>query len=317
MSVRLVVDGGATSLRMGQLEDTPDGPKLAKQVEVTGFQWSADVDPVQTQCDRIDDAWQQLGSPAPIDVAAFGLAGGSADPAGRSTLAPAVAKRLGARTVLLTSDDVTTHLGALGGAPGVVITVGTGTNCLAVSPDGELVNADGIGYLFGDAGSGFAIGRAGARAAFAALDGRGPATELTAAAEEHFGAPLGLTMRRAYRSNRLVANVAAFATAVAAAAPSDTVAAQICHDAGRDLAITVSAAIGRGFPDPGIASVPVSWAGSVLKSPVVFDAFSTALTGMCPQAVMREPLGGSLSGAVRLASGEQVPHLAGVAVAHA
>lgn len=317
MGVRLVVDGGATKLLMGVLEDTADGPRVAEQVEVTGFQWSSSVDPVQVQCDRIDDAWQQLGSPAPIDIAAFGLAGGSADPAGRPILAPAVAKRLGARTVLLTSDDVTTHLGALEGAPGVVITVGTGTNCLAVSPDGELVNVDGIGYLFGDAGSGFAIGRAGVRAGFAAMDGRGPATELTAAAEEHFGTPLGLTLRAAYRSPRLVAMVAAFATAVSGAAVTDTVAAQICHDAGRDLAITVSAAIGRGFPDAEIGSVPVSWAGSVLTSPVIFDAFSTALTGMCPQALPREPRGDSMSGAVRLASGEQVPHLAGVVVAHA
>ena len=36
------------------------------------------------------------------------------------------------------------------------------------------------------------------------------------------------------------------------------------------------------------------------------------LTKSCPQAELRDPLGDALAGAIRLATGENVPHLAGV-----
>ncbi|SFG02682.1 BadF-type ATPase [Actinopolymorpha cephalotaxi] len=328
--VRLAVDGGQTMLRMGLLVDS-DGdadagtgepgaaaPGFVRQVSVPGFQWTLGEDPVEQQCRRVEDAWEALGRPAPVDVVALGLAGGASDPDSRRRLAPLVAHRLGARRVLLTGDDVTTHLGVLAGAPGVVIAAGTGVACLAVTAAGDLLNVDGLGYLFGDAGGGFSIGLAGMRAALEGYEGRGPATVLTERAERLVGAPLRLAIKRWYASPSLVADVAAFSAQVTQAAgppEDDAVARSLCLRAGRDLATSAATAARRAFPDAPGGSVPVSWAGGVLGAPVVFEAFAAELAASCPAATLRDPAGGSMSGAARLAAGSDVPHLASV-VAH-
>ena len=315
--VRLVVDGGQTMLRMGVLEEDGDTPRLREQVSVPGFQWTAGDDPVEQQCRRVVEAWDSLGRPAPVDVVALGLAGGASDPDSRQRLAPLVAERMAAERVLLTGDDVTTHLGVLGGAPGVVVAAGTGVACLAVTEAGELINVDGLGYLFGDAGGGFSLGLAGLRAALAGFEGRGPETALTARAERRVGRPLRDAVKRWYRSPSLVADVAGFAAEVAQAAgppDNDPVAGVLSLRAGEDLAVSVTAAVRKGFSGSRDSSVPVSWAGGVLGAAVIFEAFSSGLAQLCPAAVLREPIGDSLAGALRLAAGNAVPHLASVVV---
>jgi glucosamine kinase len=306
--MRLAVDGGATGLRIVRLE----GSEIAGQVDGPGFQWARGGDPVEQQAALVREVWERLGSPSPVEVIGLGLAGGAIDPESRRRLAGLIAGDLGAKQVVLANDDVTNHLGALGGAPGVVIASGTGVACLAVTAGGRLAKVDGLGYLFGDAGSGFSIGLAGLRAALAAVEGRGPSTELVERAEARAGTPLPLTMRTWYKRPTLTADVAAFAPEVgAAAAGSDTVAREICAQAGRELATTVDAAV-RGNFDAGTPTA-VSWSGGVLLSyPQVFEAFRAELATRCPQAELRDPLGDALAGAIRLATGENVPHLAGV-----
>lgn len=299
-------------------------PAVIGQVEVPGFQWSGGADPVEQQCRLVEQAWERLGErhgealgrAGAVDVIALGLAGGAGDLESRRRLAPLLAERLGATRVLLTGDDVTNHLGALGGSPGVVIAAGTGVACLAVTADGGLTKTDGLGYLFGDAGGGFSLGLAGLRAAVAAVEGRGPETALTDRAEAVAGAPLPLTMRTWYKRATLTADVAAFASEVGAAAEFDPVARELCLHAGHDLAVTAAAAVRRCFPDAGEREVAVSWGGGVLRSyPVVFGAFAQDLAALCPEASLRDPLGDALRGAVHLAFEPDVPHLAGVVVA--
>ncbi|MGW0227796.1 BadF/BadG/BcrA/BcrD ATPase family protein [Actinopolymorpha singaporensis] len=334
-SVRLAVDGGQTMLRMGLLGDTsvgtvtgdganagstaPAAPEFVRQVSVPGFQWTMGEDPVEQQCRRVEAAWEALGRPAPVDVVALGLAGGASDPDSRRRLAPLVARRLGARRVLLTGDDVTTHLGVLAGAAGVVIAAGTGVACLAVTTGGELLNVDGLGYLFGDSGGGFSIGLAGMRAALEGYEGRGPATVLTERAERLVGSPLRLAIKRWYASPSLVADVAAFSAQVTQAAgprEGDPVARSLCLRAGRDLGTSAATAARRAFPGAARGSVPVSWAGGVLAAQVVFEAFAAELAARCPAAALRPPAGGSMAGAARLAAGSDVPHLANVLAHH-
>ncbi|WP_020579483.1 BadF/BadG/BcrA/BcrD ATPase family protein [Actinopolymorpha alba] len=313
--VRLVVDGGQTMLRMGVLQESDQPvPPLREQVSVPGFQWTAGEDPVEQQCQRVVAAWEALGRPGPVDVVALGLAGGASDRPSRERLAPLVAERLGARKVLLTGDDVTTHLGVLAGEPGVVVAAGTGVACLAVTSSGQLINIDGLGYLFGDSGGGFSLGLAGLRAALAGYEGRGAATALTARAERRVGRPLRDAVKTWYRSPSLVADVAAFAAEVAEVAQADPVARVLCLSAGEELAVSVTAAVRKGFPAAPDGSVPVSWAGGVLGAPVIFEAFSTGMAELCPAATLRTPQGDSLGGAVRLAASAEVPHLASVVV---
>lgn len=76
-------------------------------------------------------------------------------------------------------DALGAYFSAASEPDGAVIIVGTGTTAAQVV-GGELARtADGLGWLLGDAGSGFWIGREVLRAVAADLDGQGPATALT------------------------------------------------------------------------------------------------------------------------------------------
>src|SRR6185312_6070030 len=84
----------------------------------------------------------------------------------------------GVGTVHLVHDSVSSYLGALGDSRGAVIAAGTGSVTLAVGAT-DVVRIDGWGYIMGDAGSGYWLGREALVAVMRAFDGRGPATALT------------------------------------------------------------------------------------------------------------------------------------------
>ena len=88
--------------------------------------------------------------------------------------------------VWLADDAVTAHAGALSLGWGVSVTAGTGVACLAVPPDGAPRVIGGHGYLLGDEGGAFWIGREGLRAVLRAADGRGPSTALAGPASQRF-----------------------------------------------------------------------------------------------------------------------------------
>jgi len=62
---------------------------------------------------------------------------------------------------------------------GYALVAGTGATAVRVEDGRVTRTADGLGWLLGDDGSGFSVGRRVARAAVADLDRRGPRTELT------------------------------------------------------------------------------------------------------------------------------------------
>ncbi len=64
-----------------------------------------------------------------------------------------------ARQVTVLSDAEAAHLGALGGRPGLLVLAGTGSIVLGRGTRGRWVRAGGLGPLFGDGGSAFALGR--------------------------------------------------------------------------------------------------------------------------------------------------------------
>jgi glucosamine kinase len=75
---------------------------------------------------------------------------------------------------------------AFAGAPGaptdgLVLVAGTGAAAARLAGGRQTETADGDGWLLGDGGSGFWIGRRSVRTVLAALDGRGQPTLLTAA----------------------------------------------------------------------------------------------------------------------------------------
>lgn len=156
--------------------------------------------------------------------------------------------------------------GALAGQPGAVVISGTGSIAYGLDADGRTVRAGGWGWILGDEGSGFDIGRRAVMAALAAQDGTGPATSLTEriCAEWHLER-LDQLVRKVYADPvQAKADMAALVPHVLAAeAEGDAVAQGILRDAGRCLAALALAVLRRlSLPEGAPALVAVT--GGVL-----------------------------------------------------
>ncbi|MEU4390867.1 BadF/BadG/BcrA/BcrD ATPase family protein [Kribbella sp. NPDC023855] len=299
----LAFDGGQSALRLRVLptRTTAEGPG-----------YTHGTNSLQQTLNAIRHTAEKAGWPGPasggsrggeandvfqaVEVVALGLTGFPQQPEKAKELAVGVCELFQADEVRLTQDMVTAHAGALPDGYGVVVAGGTGLVCLAVDRDGSWHKVDGHGYLFGDAGSAFAIGRAGLAAVQRARDGRGPVTSLAETTLD----PIAL-----YSSPTLVDDVARFAPEVLRAAAADDLVAQgIVQQAAVDIAETITTAVDRlAGNDP----VPVacvgglfSGAGEQLAEPV-----RQALT---PRARLTAPAGNSLDGAERLATSPPGPY---------
>ncbi|HEY6778391.1 MAG TPA: BadF/BadG/BcrA/BcrD ATPase family protein [Thermoleophilaceae bacterium] len=208
-------------------------------------------------------------------------------------------RELGLQRVAIASDGLTSLLGALGDRPGAVVAAGTGAVCVA--RDGErMAKVDGWGSLLGDAGSGFAIGRAGLDAALRHVDGRGGSAALLKAAERRFG-PVPELVERIHGAPVPTRAVAGFAADVAReAGAGDELAAAILRDAGRELAISACAALERLFSPEDEAAV--SYTGNVfLAGTLLLEPFAEELAERRPGTEILPPAGDSLDGAALLA----------------
>jgi glucosamine kinase len=300
VSALLAVDGGQTGLRLALVGEDGAPDRVAV---VDGFSHGAS-DPDGATVAAVLQARDALGVDAAVRRIALGLTGAPPTRSGRVALGAALSERLGGAEVVLGPDMVTAHAGALDGAPGVVIAAGTGAVALAVAADGTAARADGLGHVLGDDGSGFAIGRAGVRAALRAKEERGPATELLTAATAFFGGLDDLPHRLA-RSATPVADLAAFTPDVAAVARAgDAVAAGIWADAAAGLVATTVSALGRVFGAGSPAgSVPVAHTGRLFaERELLLAPFVAGLAERCPAAAHREPDRDPLLGAARLAA---------------
>lgn len=147
-------------------------------------------------------------------------------------------------TVVLAEDGVLAHAAALG-RPGVVASIGTGTIVVGVNSRARWVRLDGWGPDLGDRGSAVWLGTQGLRAAFAALDGAGPATVLLDGAQRYVGgADVDAAIRLLARPDR-VNLLAAFAQEVCDAAAGDAVAADLVQIAAAQAGETIAAAARR------------------------------------------------------------------------
>ena len=97
-----------------------------------------------------------------------------------------IMRRIGFKSRVLVVNDALIALTAGAGAkPGVVIIAGTGSIAYGRDAVGRAARAGGWGYLLGDEGGGFWIGRAALAAVVRQFDHRGPATLLTDMVLEH------------------------------------------------------------------------------------------------------------------------------------
>ena len=131
-----------------------------------------------------------------------------------------IMKRIGYKAKLLVVNDALVALEA--GAPeqpGVVVIAGTGSIAYGRNERNQAARAGGWGYMLGDEGSGYWIGRAALRAVLREADRRGPATQLTGLLLNYYGVaraqdlihqvyhgalrPRGYRLARAMRTGRL------------------------------------------------------------------------------------------------------------------
>jgi len=88
--------------------------------------------------------------------------------------------------IAVDSDAMVALAGAFGTGPGIIIVSGTGAICFGKSNEGKIFRSGGWGYLLGDEGSGYFIGREAIIAALKDLDGRAEKTNLRNCLENHF-----------------------------------------------------------------------------------------------------------------------------------
>jgi N-acetylglucosamine kinase-like BadF-type ATPase len=156
------------------------------------------------------------GHAAPAAIC-LGMAG--VDRPGDTAVVRGILQRIGRGARMLIVNDALVALEAgAPDAPGIVLIAGTGS--IAYGRDGRYraARAGGWGYVLGDEGSGYWIGRQALRAVVRETDRRGAPTTLTPRALAHFGVqrPQDL-IREIYGGGVRPSAVAGFASAVQAA----------------------------------------------------------------------------------------------------
>jgi glucosamine kinase len=207
------------------------------------------------------------------EVAGLGLAGVQASEDARK-----VAALLGERSavpVAITDDSEVALLGAFDGAPGVIVIAGTGSIACARDAAGTTVRVGGHGFLLGDEGAGYWIGRECVRAALRARDGLGPRTALQEAVAEVFDGDLTNAIRRVHESPRdrpLLARLVPLAASL-----DDQVAADLLDRAADHLAALADALQAR------LGPLPVAMAGGIFQVDAVRRRFVARTGAVSPQ----------------------------------
>jgi N-acetylglucosamine kinase-like BadF-type ATPase len=156
-----------------------------------------------------------------------------------ATVVRGIMSRIGYKARILIVNDALIALQAgIGDGAGIVIVAGTGSIAYGCDGRGNAARAGGWGYVLGDEGSGYWMGRLALRAIVREADGRGQPTSLTPRVLAHFGVarPEEL-LQTIYRGDLKPSTVAALATHIQKARDEgDTIAGAILDRGARELA---------------------------------------------------------------------------------
>ena len=223
-----------------------------------------------------------------------------------------IMRRIGFKTrTLVVNDALIALVAGAGEEPGVVIVAGTGSIAYGRDGNSRAARAGGWGYVLGDEGGGFWIGRAALNAVVRQFDGRGPQTALTemVLAAMNLGQPTDL-IHAVYAGGLHRYAIASLAPVVQHAADAgDAVAADIVTRAGVELAVAARSVITqlemRGEP------FPTMLAGGVFRGvPTLVQHVASRLAEVAPRSHVRlldaEPAMGSVRLALAAARGPVV-----------
>jgi N-acetylglucosamine kinase-like BadF-type ATPase len=202
-------------------------------------------------------------------AAGIGLPG-MRSPDDAAALGAELTRRTG-RPVRVTGDGKTAWLGAFGGAPGIAVFAGTGSGAMGCDAE-RWARAGGHGFLLGDEGSAYWIGRAAVNAALRFEDGMGGSAALRDAVVEAYRLDLAALVKDVHSRPAERGRLARLAPVVTALAVEDEAARRIALEAAGHLAELASAVRRR------LGPLPVCGMGGVLRAPVVWDRFAE-LTG--------------------------------------
>lgn len=291
MTIVMGIDGGGSAVRvvvcdsdltvLGQSQGPTANPSLV------GYETAA-----QAIRAAMRGALAQAGLDADR-IAAVGIGvAGAAGVAFKAWLREAIRAVTPQALPALSADYEIALVGAHGRRCGVLVLAGTGSLSYGVNAAGDAMLAGGWGYLLGDEGSGYWLGREGMRAAIHALEGRGPDTSL----REVLFTALGLEsprdlIPRLYGSQTAVREIAALAPVVMGQARGgDPVAAAIVTQAAEALAGAASAVIRRLHME----SAPIAFAGGLLSAPTPLREKLCAVMGIpCPPESRYPPVIGA------------------------
>ena len=218
-----------------------------------------------------------------------------------------IMRRIGYKAPVLVVNDALAALVAGAGehGPGIVLIAGTGSICYGRNQAGHAARSGGWGYLLGDEGSGWWIGRQALTAVMRAGDGRGPATQLTRRVLDHFGfgAIDDLVQEIYYRESGRRAVAGLTGLVQAAADEADVVARQVLAEAADELVLAVRSVASR--LEMRGHQFPLVLSGSLFRVlPTLFAEVGARLPEVAPRSLPRVLDVEPAVGAVRLALAE-------------
>ena len=193
--------------------------------------------------------------------------------------------------VIVESDAIVALIGAFENQPGIILIAGTGAICFGMSASGEVLRTGGYGYLLGDEGSGYAIGREAIIRALKSHDGRGEETSLRSLLEHRYKiASIAHIIPLVYQDKidrMAIANLAPLV--FREARRNDGVSKEIIRHAGRALGELVLAVSKRlelkGEP------IRVAFIGSVFKQKkMLIDPIREVLDAVSTHVEITDPL---------------------------
>jgi N-acetylglucosamine kinase-like BadF-type ATPase len=168
---------------------------------------------------------------------------------------------------------------ATNGKPGLVLHGGTGSFVAARAPDDSFHYAGGIGWRFGDGGSGYDLGRRAIARGLLELQGWVPLSKISSAVRAHTdlgdGADAAAVTRFFYYHPDPNRQIAALAPALLRlAGDGDSTAHQIVLESVGELLELALRVAEKLFPNTPRATLPAGLSGPILTHPVVVAALA-------------------------------------------
>jgi glucosamine kinase len=260
------------------------------------------TDATRAISDAVEQALTEAGlSGAPIARAILSIAG-AADADMRTKIIQWAYETNLSEQVAIVSDFLPVLAAGTRDCVGVAVISGTGSSAFARAADGQTARCGGWGYLLGDEGSGFAIGRAAVQLALRGLEtGREPEPLARSVLDALRVKSVSELTNGVYKCSDPRAKIAAIAaTVISSADDGDSDALTILESAARDLAIILVRAARLVRLTEAVIDVAAS-GGVLVSSTKLQDGLLSELQNLglnCQLHAVAEPL----EGCVRLAT---------------